>query len=249
MKAHRRYIFAAIALLFLVSCASTNTVSEPPAQGTQVQRQGNAIVYRGAITEQANKQVQRLLAEHADVQWLEIESGGGAIGLGMDLGDIVLTHSLNVRVIGRLCASSCANYVFPAGKRREISAGSVLMWHGSTLQDDFQNFDFEAFERQFGREVPAAEREAMLARFSSEHQRQQQMYARFGIDPRITVFGQDVNCDCMWALSIADMAAFGLRDVIAPPGYPNLDPRWADSPLRVLRLADYPQFSPEPPPK
>ncbi|MGX9608655.1 hypothetical protein [Acinetobacter sp. T63] len=50
----------------------------------------------------------------------------------MDLGDLVYVHQLNVEV-GQYCFSSCANYVFPAGKVKYLNWCSQLGWHGGAM--------------------------------------------------------------------------------------------------------------------
>lgn len=213
---------------------------------TVVERAGDAIVYRGHLDAQANARVAELLQD-GGVRWLRITSGGGEVNLGMDLGELVRAHRLDVEVAD-YCASSCANYVFPAGVRKRLPAGSLVVWHGSAIQqgvDDPASLDFADAERQLGRALTGAERaaafESLRAYGQAARQRQAAFFAALGVDPRVTVFGQEVGCGCEWTLAPADMARFGITAVQAAPGYGSHRPRGQAYPL--LRLADHPAYA------
>ena len=77
--------------------------------------ESDALVYQGEISKQNNLDAFTFYQD-ASVKpsVLVITSGGGNIDLGMDLGEFVLEHNLDVRV-DTFCFSSCANYVFTAG--------------------------------------------------------------------------------------------------------------------------------------
>lgn len=215
-------------------------------EATTVQRQGDAIVYRGHLDAQANARVGELLQD-GGVRWLRITSGGGDINLGMDLGERVRAHGLDVHVVD-YCASSCANYVFPAGARKRLPADALVVWHGSAIQqgvDDPAALDLADAERQIGRPLTVAERnaafESLRAYGQAARQRQAAFFARIGVDARVTVFGQEVGCDCEWTLAPEDMARFGITGVQAEPGYGSHRPRGQD--FALLRLADHPAYA------
>ncbi|WP_345421066.1 hypothetical protein [Halioxenophilus aromaticivorans] len=46
-----------------------------------------------------------------------------------------MENNLDVEIVNT-CASSCANHVFPAGKRKILNSDAVLLWHGSSFQPD-----------------------------------------------------------------------------------------------------------------
>ncbi|NLN58682.1 MAG: hypothetical protein GX151_12345 [Gammaproteobacteria bacterium] len=91
------------------------------------------LIYDGPLSEEANTRAAELLKQSGQVDTLKINSRGGEIGLWMDLGNLVYDHQLNVEV-GQHCFSSCANYVFPAGKVKYLNLRSQLGWHGGSLQ-------------------------------------------------------------------------------------------------------------------
>src|SRR4249920_2997236 len=91
--------------------------------------QPDALVYQGDLSAAANKRIFELY-DKATVKprMVRITSGGGDVNLGMDLGDWIFQHQLDVEVLDH-CMSSCANYVFPAGKTKFLNPDSILMWH------------------------------------------------------------------------------------------------------------------------
>jgi hypothetical protein len=233
---------AALALLFAGAAGAD--------EGTSVHRDGDAIVYRGGIVAEANAQAARLLAEDEGIAWLHITSVGGEVDRGMDLGELVRDHGLNVKVVD-YCASSCANYVFPAGQRKLLPADSVVVWHGSAIQaglGDLSAIDFSAMEAHLGRSLSDSEKAAaaqemgLTAYFEAIARRQADFYAALGIDERVTVFGQDIGCGCDWTIPVADMARFGITGVEAPDGYgSHLRP--LGKTVSLLRLDDHPDHA------
>ena len=87
------------------------------------------LVYEGAITKELNQNVFEAF-RNADTKpkKLMISSPGGEIGLGMELGEWVREHNLDIEV-ANLCASSCANYVFTAANLESSNPSEVsLIW-------------------------------------------------------------------------------------------------------------------------
>lgn len=67
-----------------------------------------------------------------------IKSGGGNTFAGLAIGKLTRAYQLDVSVKD-LCASSCANYIFPAGKRKSLSEAAIVMYHGNSLQKKNKN--------------------------------------------------------------------------------------------------------------
>lgn len=53
--------------------------------------------------------------------------------LGMDLANIVFEKKWDIEVLSH-CFSSCANYIFVAGKHKILHIDSQLAWHGGVTQ-------------------------------------------------------------------------------------------------------------------
>lgn len=234
----------ASALLWLACAAGAYARDPEPAPAIAVE--GHAIVYRGGIDAPSVARVRALLESEQGIRELAIESQGGDIAAGLDLGELVQRHGLDVRATGSACWSSCANYVFVAGRHRSIDPGTVVVWHGSAIQAGLADgVNVSSIEAGLGRPLNRWEKrriERMAHMYVRDMQRRQaRFYRSMGVDERITVFGQDVGCACEWTLPVEDMAAFGLAPVRAPEDYglrpPGESERW-----RLLRLRDYPEY-------
>ena len=70
-----------------------------------------------------------------EITTLRVNSGGGITDEGIKLGHWIFEHRVDVVVDG-LCFSSCANYIFTAGRNKTIMADSIVGWHGSEQQDE-----------------------------------------------------------------------------------------------------------------
>jgi hypothetical protein len=120
----------------LTACGS----AKPPV--TVYWEEPGALVYQGHLSQAANELIFTIY-KNAQVKpkVLRINSGGGDVNLGMDLGGWVFQNQLDVEVIGQ-CFSSCANYIFTAGKSKVLNPDSILLWHGGayqrTLEDEFK---------------------------------------------------------------------------------------------------------------
>ncbi|MDD9812518.1 MAG: hypothetical protein OXU71_12600 [Gammaproteobacteria bacterium] len=178
------------------------------------------------------------LAESEAVQTLSVDSLGGEVFWGMKIGELVFARGWDVRVRG-ICFSSCANYLFPAGKRKIIAAGGIVGWHGSARQDAVLAARAGISEaEEFLRKIvpamlagiadsgqPAPRRAEMLAGVSAEfgrHQTRRRMeeafFARIGVAADSAVYGLRPESGVPqnaggWTYRLADLAAFGITDV------------------------------------
>jgi hypothetical protein len=123
----------------------------------------NNILYDGEISSEVNNSLFRLF-DRAEIKpsKIIINSEGGDVYAGMDLGMWIRKQNLFL-VVDRGCASSCANYVFTAARKKALKKYSVLIWHGNSFQesiDELVNEDLdyavewrvreEAFFREIG---------------------------------------------------------------------------------------------------
>ncbi|PHV10556.1 ATP-dependent Clp protease proteolytic subunit [Chitinimonas sp. BJB300] len=181
--------------------------------------------------------------------WLYIDSSGGDIADGMTLAEWVLEKKLNVKVIGKGCFSSCANYVFPAGRRREIAKGAVVAWHGSAMsggyyaklldsavakaKDYYYNVCASGGIHDASDTINCQQSaewnmkrvaNAMLEKSKADAEKEQVLFNKMGVNACITVVGQRMEPKVrdFWFLSAKDMAAFGLNTVL-PDQYEKTD--------------------------
>jgi len=241
-----------IALTQLIAQAAIAAPQEPPEAQVKLIDGTKAVYYQGEMDDSAIVQVATLIkSAEGTVKRLVINSGGGDVNGGMDLAELVLAHQLDVEV-ERLCASSCANYVFPAGKTKQIQKGAVVVWHGSAIQmglDDAPGIDDIVVEdgRQLSlsekRELLEKNKEGWLRYITEARIRQADLYKRMGVDERVTVVGQQLKAAQEWTLTVEDMARFGIKNVIAPEHYGEVMPdAIRERGVKLLYLEDYPGY-------
>lgn len=242
-------LMSAVTLLYQQAASA-----EPAPSDVQVMlvEDGEAVHYRGGLDESAISRVEDLI-KNADgrVKRLVIDSAGGEINLGMDLAGLVVKNGLDV-VVDRLCASSCANYVFPAGKIKRITPNALVLWHGSAIQEgieqvpateDHPTFDGMALSPLEKRQVLESAREKYAQYISDTQARQEAFFKRLGVDARVTVMGQQLKVAQEWTLSPEDMAYFGIHNVTASADYGQTLPEYArERGVKWLRLVDYPNY-------
>lgn len=125
-----------ITLLFS-GCATVDLDQEDAKPNTKVFiDQDNTLNYVGSINKDANLQLFNLYQNSSQkLTKLKVNSPGGNVMDGIQLGNWVFDNKLDV-IVDKVCASSCANYVFPAGKIKYLHKHSALLWHGNSYQED-----------------------------------------------------------------------------------------------------------------
>lgn len=184
---------------------------------TNVFSDGHVIYYNGFLSEEGNKKVMALITPL--ITTLYINSRGGEINLGMDLGELVYAYNLDVRV-GEYCFSSCANYVFPAGKHKILAKKSQLGWHGGATQKINQD------------EYPKDKKmkDKMIKRVNTDIERETGFFNKINVNQISTVYGQNPKVyknesdkkdfiHCLgWDYSLSAMEVFGFKNIILADG-------------------------------
>lgn len=179
----------------------TSTMQQKVA--TQVYVDGNTVVYTGYLTADANQRVSQL-AQQTQVDRLAISSRGGDVMLGMDLANTVFDNGWDVEVLSH-CFSSCANYVFTAGRHKILHADSQLAWHGGVTQ----KMDFA------GDTNLKAQYEAYIQQASDKERR---FFDKINVSQNITTYGQQPQFQpyqgCIgWRYTLDKLATFGVNQV------------------------------------
>lgn len=172
------------------------------AQPTTVRLEGDAIVFSGRIDGRSVADF-LALAQDPQVARLVITSAGGLVSPALDMAEAIHQRGLAVEV-PETCLSSCANYIFPAGRRKVLGWPGAVGWHG--------NITHVLHLHRSGR-GRWSEREIASARVLA--QREAQFFRRIGVDGFVCWFGKIAPYqvqDFYW-LSPRDMARFGIRDV------------------------------------
>jgi hypothetical protein len=118
-----------------VLLANANTLpADLAAAGVQpakVYVTGDTVYYQGNISTDSTQAFKAAVGtiKRGEVTRLVISSVGGETRNGREIGQWVHNMGLIVEV-DRVCFSSCANYIFPAGRVRVIRANAFVGWHG-----------------------------------------------------------------------------------------------------------------------
>lgn len=206
----REFILLLLVLLSGCSTLTHDVVSE--AEGTFAGLRDGVLVYEGVITAEANNSLFAAYEGASDKPTrLMINSKGGEIGVGMVLGNWVFQQQLDVQV-DILCASACANYVLPAARVKYLAKDSVLIWHGSAWQKDW--------------DISAEYQAVFDSYLNNMRQQETAFYARIGVDNALTVYGQEYFSfwDALKSLfgkspvgfdyALDDLARFGITNIV-----------------------------------
>jgi hypothetical protein len=200
-------------LLVAVSCGSPSTharelptLDDPSAP--HVSRTAGRLDYSGEMTAEGIAQL--MAADAPSVHILGIRSQGGDVEVGMKLGEWVRERGLDVEVVD-YCVSSCANYVFTAGRTRILAPGAVVAWHG-----DAHQLDFPSQIAKLG--LPAAEEHRRLDHLREVRAREDAFFAAIGVDECLCRIGNEsLGASNLFTMSAEDMERFGLGNVEGAP--------------------------------
>ncbi len=99
--------------------------------------EGSTIVFDGDIEDSTYRDfLVAVRGKEGQITAIRINSPGGITDQGMLIGEWIFDHELDV-IVEELCFSSCANYIFTAGKNKIIGKDAIVGWHGSEQQELF----------------------------------------------------------------------------------------------------------------
>ena len=198
--------------------------TDAPNTAFRVTLAPTVVTYEGPLDAAGIAEVRRA---GPAVTLLRIRSSGGDVDLGMDLAEWVLERRLDVEVLDH-CLSSCANYVFPAGRTKVIAPGAVVGWHGSARQTNMpaQLEAALADLRARDPELDVEQLRATMAEYMTRViARQDAFFARIGVHECVTRIGQlRLGARGLFTMSIADMARFGIAVARGPASERDLAP-------------------------
>ena len=165
------------------------------------------------------------------VRTLVINSSGGETIAAMQMAKWVHDNNVDI-VVDNTCLSSCANYIFPAGKNKKISNSGIVGWHGGAFQKDFRERVriVSSLENKRGSGEKLSEGENLLlsdptsvalhAYLKKSENMQQQLFAKIGTSEYVTRAGQEpVNFRKVWTFKPQIMSLFGICNLEAPADY------------------------------
>lgn len=202
---------------------------------------GDAIYYFGAISSASQDVFLDFIANEdtSGVRRFVVNSLGGETTVGRVIGRWVFDAGLDVEV-DAICFSSCADYIFPAGRKKTIQPASFVGWHGSEGQYDviaqsMPGESGEALERQSLRAalrpvLPESASDDDIERAVDEqmdlyHKRRKEeaeFFDLIGVSSEFTLHGmRPGNIDAWresghpgWTYSLADMEKLGLGKIV-----------------------------------
>ena len=219
----------------------TETPGPPePATWGPLSIEGSTIVMEGELDDGFYRGFLALVRDREDeITTLRVNSGGGITDEGRKVGAWIFEHDIDVVVDG-LCFSSCANYMFPAGRNKTILADSIVGWHGSEQQDEhiarglgitvreLLGREYDKSVEEWG-ETPTPEGredyiEAVLSGNPAAVAEEQAFLEKIGVSVDAMVYGflpdqfQEYFVKAPdhisgWTFSIEDMASFGIDNV------------------------------------
>ncbi|MPS38689.1 peptidase [Vibrio sp. VGrn 2] len=200
------------------------------SETTNVTLIGNSIHYTGTLSSEANNAIVEIYA-NATVKPtnLVISSDGGDVELGMALGEWIFANKIDIEV-NDYCLSSCANYVFTAGKNKYISNKAIIGFHGGLSS---QEFDTSEIEMSF-QDLPKRQREKEIQKVLHEMQtyidktkeKEDSFFKKIKVKQEITTLGQSPRYDSFsdsdysgWTYNPNDYSKLGVKNVFVkqPP--------------------------------
>lgn len=200
-----------MALALLAAWPGRGQAQSPPASSVRVL--GDAVIFNGQINPQAAAEFLRL-AQDTDIRRLVITSRGGSVSAALDMAWAIHERGLDVDVPST-CWSSCANYIFPAARRKTVGRPGAVAWHGNITHVLYLQ---QTGQGQWNEEEMEGARQ--LAR------REAEFFRRIGVDGFLCWFAkiEPYRVEDFYYLSVPDMERFGVRQVSlreAPPAEPD----------------------------
>ncbi|KOC89263.1 hypothetical protein NG42_13110 [Winslowiella iniecta] len=202
--------------LFLSGCSGsykgiqfkdTTSGLNPPA----ISARDGVVYLDGKINSDTYDQLADLLNQQ-DIRRLSINSTGGDVEAALKIARVIFEKKMDVEVRS-LCASSCANYIFPAGQYKIIHDYSIIIWHGS-MNSPAERISFN--ENSGG----MTKKEFLnLKEFKSFQREERQFYQKIGVDYRMP-FCPQLRKDFRkhypegsFSYSIQNMKKFGVENI------------------------------------
>jgi len=129
---------------------------------------GDVMCLMDRITDDGAREAVDIIRKH-NIKRIMVASGGGSVNGALDIADEILKQGIDVYV-DNFCFSSCANYIFLAGRRKYVLEGGVVAWHGAPAYTEDKADALGDEEKERVRRTVA---------------RHNAFYARIGVDPRL----------------------------------------------------------------
>jgi hypothetical protein len=217
----RHPLFQRTALALLAALAG-HPHAQTPTAVTTVQQVDDAVIFSGRISPRSAAEFLQLLQDPS-ITRLVITSQGGIVSAALDMGLAIHERQLDVEV-PTACLSSCANYIFPAARRKTLGKPGAVAWHG--------NMAHVLYLQRTGR---ASWNEQQMEDARQLAKREAEFFSRIGVDGFLCWFAKldPYKVDHYYYVSIADMERFGIPSVTMRDASPPLPD---DEHLRFVRV-------------
>jgi hypothetical protein len=207
-------------------------IERASAEPANVRVQGDTVYYTGNFSKASSAAFDAAVAglPRGTLTRLVISSGGGDTLAGRHIGAWVRDNALVVEV-DVICFSSCANYVFPAGRARVIRADAFVGWHGNERQFEvLAARNGISLSEELGRFAPqtatpeqrTAFIQEILQSIAGTRQAEADFYASLGLSDAFAVCAVGDALERRpgyvdqkgWGFSLDDMARLGLKNTV-----------------------------------
>ncbi|KAE9625327.1 hypothetical protein GL272_13990 [Aeromonas veronii] len=233
---------AACALIVLSAAGWTSTakatggklpeIERARAEPAQVRVQGDTVYYTGNFSKVSSAAFDAAVAGIArgQITRLVISSGGGDTVAGRHVGRWVRDMGLVVEV-DVICFSSCADYIFPAGRARVIRTDAFVGWHGNErtfhVQAARKGISLaEQLAQYVPRDTSPEQRTAFFRDFEETTKvtmkEEADFYSQLGLNDVFAVCAvgdvlekrSGYSGQIGWGFTIPDMARFGMTNTV-----------------------------------
>lgn len=182
-----------------------------------VYQSNNAIVYDGYITKKGLNKFEKILSKTPNPsQLLIIRSQGGEVIPAIKMANIIYNQHMDIQVKG-FCASSCANYIFPAGNNKFLEKHAVLLWHGGALSDlasiGEKTINQSALEHKWDQKKIEETKKIFLKSELEFKASEKELYQKLKIDPYLPVYGHAKSCLDKYTTFEVDFFYYALEDM------------------------------------
>ena len=153
------------------------TISSLGYAGEWVRISPTAVSFSGQIEKD---ELSRFLKIYKPTdETLTLNSSGGQMGAALDIGSLLIKNKNLTVVVQGICASSCANYLFLAGRTKKIDRGIVGFhgnWKAMVATDKF---------KKEAQSIVPEQRYNILAYHQQKVRQESDFFSRAGVDQSI----------------------------------------------------------------
>ncbi|MFK8257564.1 hypothetical protein ACFL9S_07235 [Erwinia sp. AnSW2-5] len=185
---------------------------DPP----HIYAKGNTLYFDGKIDEDTDTVVISLIKKN-NIRTLSINSIGGSIVPAMHIGLFIFQKKIDIEVRS-VCASACANYIFPAGKNKKLAPDSYLLWHGSAHSPKSE------FALNYGQEKITRKQFFSAPEFIEIKKMERDFYRAIGVQYKIGFCPQRLTDyhqrfpEKWFSYAEKDLQAFGVKNIFYSEG-------------------------------